>query len=110
MNKCDVCGKETKTIVCSSTCGAISFAYCEDCLRNGIEPYDALVGMGLFYADINTNYKKNILDPSLKFHGKTREQFDDDVQAQEEEYLAWLSERENEIANSEENDDETLPF
>ena len=110
MSKCDVCGKETNTIVCSSTCGAISFAYCKECLSNGIEPYDALVGMGLYYADINSNYKKQILDPSLKFHNKTREQFDADVEAQDEEYLAYLAEREKAMAQKGENDDEALPF
>ena len=110
MSKCDVCGKEAKTIVCCSTCGAISFSYCEDCLRNGIEPYDALVGMGLYYADINNKYKQQILDPSLRFHNKTREQFDADVQAQDEWLRAWFAEREKEMKNDEENNDETLPF
>lgn len=101
MSKCDVCGKEANTIVCSSTCGAISFAYCEECLMSGIEPYDALVGMGLYYADINKTYKQNILDPSLKFHGKTRERFDNDVLAMDEELSAWLAEREKTTESNE---------
>ena len=101
MIKCDVCGKETNTIVCSSTCGAISLAYCEDCLRNGIEPYDALVGMGLYYADINETYKQQILDPSLKFHDKTREQFDNDVFALDKELSEWFAARENKTDNVE---------
>ena len=95
MSKCDVCGKETNTIVCSSTCGAISFSYCRECLYNGIEPYDALVGMGLFYADMNKTYIQQILDPSLKFHGKTREQFDADVEAQYDAEREWFETHEH---------------
>ena len=85
MSKCDICGKEAATTVCCSTCGAISYAYCYDCLRQGIEPYDALVSMGLFYADINEAYKQQILLPSLRFHGKTVEQFENDVLALDKE-------------------------
>ena len=80
MSKCDVCGKETNTVVCCSSCGAISFAYCEECLNVGREPYDALVGMGLTSDCINKTYKEQILLPSLKFFGKTIEQFDADVE------------------------------
>ena len=110
MSKCDVCGKETQTIVCCSTCGAISFAYCEECLMAGREPYDALVGMGLYYADCNTNYRQRILDPSLKFHNKTREQFDDDVQAQDEELMAYFAEREKAMTNNKDGENETDEF
>jgi len=32
--KCDVCGKETKVVDCaSSSMGAISYKYCEECLQ-----------------------------------------------------------------------------
>lgn len=110
MSKCNVCGKETNTTVCCSTCGAISFAYCADCLRAGIEPYDALVGMGLYYADFNKTYKQQILDPSLRFHNKTNEQFDEDVQAQDDDYRAWLEECEKRKENDKEHDDEEFPF
>lgn len=34
---CDVCGK-TAFSVCSSALGAISFAYCKECLRQNAEP------------------------------------------------------------------------
>ena len=105
MSKCDVCGKETNTIVCCSTCGAISFSYCAECLNAGIEPYDALVGMGLYYADINNTYRKQILDPSLRFHGKTREQFDDDVMAQDEELCLYLKEKANQSSTDDEAED-----
>ena len=110
MSKCDVCGKETSTTVCCSTCGAISFSYCAECLNAGIEPYDALVGMGLYYADINKTYRQQILDPSLRFHNKTREQFDADVEAEEEGYRIWLVERESEMSKDKESKNETDDF
>ena len=105
MSKYDVCGKETNTIVCSSSCGAISFHYCAECLNTGIEPYDALVGMGLYYADINKTYKQQILDPSLRFHGKTSEQFDDDVMKQDEELCAYLKSQEHKSSTDDETED-----
>ena len=94
MSKCDVCGKETNTVVCCSSCGAISFAYCEECLNAGREPYDALVGMGLTSDIINNTYKQQILWPSLKFFGKTIEQFDADVEKADEEYMEWVKNNE----------------
>lgn len=89
MGKCEVCGKESETFVASSSCGAVSFAYCRECLTQGIEPYDALVGMGLYYADIGKSYKEKILLPSLKFYGKTTEEFDADVKKSNDEYIEW---------------------
>ena len=81
MNKCNVCGVESSDVqVCSSSTGGISFAYCPRCLQAGYEPYSALVGMGLFWADINKTYKQQILIPSLNFYGKTKEDFDNDVE------------------------------
>ena len=90
MGKCDVCGKEAEVQVVCSTCGAISFAYCPECLNQGREPYDALVGMGLPSKFLNKTYKAQILMPSLQFHGKTIEEFDADVQKLDEEYEEWL--------------------
>ena len=66
----------------------------------GREPYDALVGMGLYYSDINNTYKQKILEPSLRFYGKTTEQFDADVQAQDDDYRAWLEEYEKRKENA----------
>ena len=90
MSKCDVCGKETKVYTSCSACGAISYAYCADCLRMSIEPYDALVGMGLFVDEIAKDFKKDILLPSLKFHGKTIEEFNDDVKQFWDSYFDFL--------------------
>lgn len=92
MNKCDACGKEAKTTVCCSACGAISFAYCETCLEGGIEPYSALVGMGMYYEDISKTFKYVILDPSLKVHKKTVEQFNADVKRLDDDYAEYCRE------------------
>lgn len=90
MGKCDVCGKETKTFVACSSCGAVSFAYCEKCLDDGLEPYGALVGMDLYFDEISEDFRQQILLPSLKFHGKTQEEFDADVKKFDDEYYDWL--------------------
>ena len=111
MSKCDVCGREDlNTIVCSSSCGATSFSYCPSCLQNGIEPYSALVGMGLFWADINKTYKQQILIPSLNFHGKTKEQFDADVEADYLNYLEYLKSQKEQETTDNTKDTEELPF
>lgn len=90
MGKCGVCGKEAETVVCCSSCGAISFAYCQECLNSGREPYDALVGMGLYYDDMNKTYKQQVLLPSLKFFNKTVEEFNADVEKMDADYYDWL--------------------
>lgn len=90
MGKCDVCGKEAETVVCCSSCGAISFAYCQECLNSGREPYDALVGMGLYSDEVSKAYRSQILLPSLNFHGKTIEEFDADVKRLDDAYYDWL--------------------
>ncbi len=90
MGKCDVCGKEAETFVACSSCGAVSFAYCQECLNQGREPYDALVGMGLTSDIINKTYKQQILLPSLEFYGKTLEEFDADVEKMDADYYDWL--------------------
>ena len=89
MSKCAVCNKDTNTTVCCSSCGGISFAYCDECLQAGREPYDALVGMGLYYDEINKGYQEKILLPSLKFYKKTIDEFNADVQQLDDDYDAW---------------------
>ena len=90
MGICAVCGKEAETFVVCSSCGGISFAYCGECLSNDLEPYDALVGMGLYFDDISDDYKQQTLLPSLQFYGKTPEEFDADVKKWDDDYYDWL--------------------
>lgn len=80
--RCNVCGKETDVVVCCSTMGAISYAYCKECYENMVEPYDAMVSYiacaGRFPDDINETYR-GIVRRSLQYLGKTEEQFIADV-------------------------------
>lgn len=89
MMKCDVCGKEANNI-CSSACGAISFAYCDDCLAKGLEPYSAIVGMDLLYEDISEISKKSFVDASIKFACKTPEDLNRDVKELDDIYSEYM--------------------
>lgn len=102
MGKCDVCGKEANTKVCASTCGAISFAYCDECLNAGREPYHALVGMGIPYRYLSKQFREKILLPSLIFFGKTIEQFNTDIDKADEEFRQWCTEHKDEEQENEE--------
>lgn len=81
--KCDVCGKEDKTFVAASAYGPISFAYCEECLRNGREPYSVIVAYiacaGHFPDDINEEYQEDVRR-QLVLHNISEEQFIQDVE------------------------------
>lgn len=81
MSKCAVCGKDSDTnVCCSSSCVPITYCYCTDCLSKGLEPYSALVGMGLSWYDLNATYKQKIALPTLNYYNKTIEQFNKDVE------------------------------
>jgi hypothetical protein len=67
-------------------CGAVSFSYCIECLSANREPYSALVGIGLLATEMSEAFKEEVLLPNLKFHNKTTEQFDKDVQALNDDY------------------------
>ena len=99
IGKCAVCGKETEVFVACSSCGAISFAYCGECLNYGREPYDALVGMDLISACMNKTYKERVLIPSLQFYGKTIEEFDADVQKLDDDYYDWLQHQDDSVSH-----------
>ena len=103
--KCDVCGKERETFVAASAYGPISFAYCEECLANGLEPYSAIVTYishaGHFPDDINEFYQKDVRR-QLILHGVSEEQFIKDVdESIEEEQKYWQSfQKENNNENT----------
>ena len=79
---CDCCGKETKVVVCSSGLIPMSFKYCEECINDNLEPYDAIVcsaaGVGNFPEDFNEDYVREYRR-MLKLYGKSEEQFIQDV-------------------------------
>ena len=80
--KCAVCGKEADVVVCASSMGATSYAYCEDCLNKGLEPYQAMVDYiacaGRFPDDINLAYQEHCRN-ILKALNVSEEQFVADV-------------------------------
>jgi len=87
--KCNVCGKETDVVVLSSAYGAVSWAYCKDCLNKGLEPYDAVVSYiscaGRFPEDINDAYVKDVRR-MLKEFDITEEKFIKDCEKSAKEY------------------------
>lgn len=94
---CDVCGKPAKG-VCSSGAGPISYAYCEECLITGREPYGAWIGglMGcpseglLKREDIRQDLLPSI-DASLEFAGKTWDDLAADVDKAMKEYEEYCN-------------------
>jgi hypothetical protein len=84
--KCDCCGQEVEVDninVCASAMGPISYAYCNSCLVNGIEPYEGIIaycaGAVESYEKLTSPTYKQIIDTNLKFYGKTVEQFNADL-------------------------------
>lgn len=80
--KCDVCGQPAIEVVASSL-GPISFAKCEKCLKEGLEPYWIVVGTfamigGIDYA---TDWLREIVDRTIEFNSVTMEKFLEDVQS-----------------------------
>ena len=82
--KCDVCGRDANCTVAASAFGPISFAYCDDCLRQGKEPYGAVVDYiacaGHFPDDINEIYQEEVRR-QLKLHNVSEKDFIRDVDA-----------------------------
>ena len=86
--KCDCCGKEGMVWVAASPCGAISFAYCEECLTSGREPYDAVVARlyGIDSMEGVAEWFKPSIHATLKAEGKTTDELFQDVEAFGAEY------------------------
>jgi hypothetical protein len=91
--KCDVCGNKADGVA-SSTIGAISFAYCESCNSSQAEPYGFLVKViEMFFGEDwrikikDEKYLNETIDSTLKAIGKTREDFEKDVDQCVEESL-----------------------
>ena len=80
--KCDICGKEANCTVAASAFGCASYAYCDECLRRGKEPYKAVVAYiacaGHFPDDINETYQKEVRR-QLKLHNVSEKDFINDV-------------------------------
>lgn len=91
--KCDVCGKEAKTVVCASSMGPISLAYCKDCLENAAEPYSLMAAYiacaGEWPNDI-TPEAQVWVRRLLVFHNKTEAEFSEDVATLQKAEAEWI--------------------
>ena len=80
--QCEVCGKDTMVVVCSSSMGPFSFSYCEDCLRIGAEPYWFMVNVvamnGLWPDSVCDAFQQKIRD-TLKYLSRAEDDFKTDV-------------------------------
>jgi hypothetical protein len=76
-NICQCCGKAAPTYVACSALGAISYAYCAECLSNWQEPYHDLVVTAALcdYPDGASDAFMQLVDLNLEYRGKTREEF-----------------------------------
>lgn len=98
MNLCNVCCKREAIGVCSSSTGAISFAYCQECLETRREPYGAVVASlyGMSGMDEVASWYRPTVVATLKAEGKTVEELFADVMAFEKEYEEAMKECRNE--------------
>ncbi len=77
---CDCCGRlvDHVTTLCSGLV-AMSFAYCDDCMKKNLEPYNVLVS---YFANTKWDdilpYWQNIIKESCRLHCKIVEQFEQD--------------------------------
>ena len=86
---CEICGKPAAGVA-SSRMGAISHAYCLDCLHNDREVWSTLVG-GLFGLSPDTvaDWVKPIIESTCKFYGRTEEDLWSEIRRLEEDYDAY---------------------
>ena len=93
---CSVCGKNADVVVCASAFGATCYAYCEHCLSNYLEPYNAMVDYiscaGLFPDDINEQYQ-NLCRHILKELGVSEEKFIEDVKKANDDFYEFSKEQ-----------------
>lgn len=93
---CEVCGANGLTVVCCSSLGAVSHAYCYDCWNDGLEPYGTMVGCvsgcGDSIDDVNES-AQDIIRRSLSKIGKSVEEFNEAVaqanRTMEEFFASW---------------------
>ena len=83
IGKCCVCSKEGPTFVCASACGAMTNAYCNECLDAGAEPWGDLVAYisiaGRYPEEINEFYRE-VVRNTCKRLGRTEGEFAKAVQ------------------------------
>lgn len=85
MPNCDVCGDEAIGVA-SSTLGAVSFAYCRECLRVGAD-VPSIVAFSIASCGIDNVHEwvRNMIEPTIQRAKITRQQFDTMVKEAEQE-------------------------
>lgn len=81
---CDVCGEHKEVGVASVPGVPMSVAYCTDCLRANAHPYEIMVINTALCGgyDHSSEWWQQMVDDTLAHLGKTREQFDRDVEVE----------------------------
>ena len=100
--KCEIC-KKPAVGVCSASIGAISHAYCQECIEAGREPWSTLVGAsyGLTRESVAEWFIPTI-EATCAFYKKTVDEFWAEVKKLEDEYDAYMkAEYEARLANGE---------
>lgn len=88
--KCAICGKPACGVSCSPL-GAISSAYCVECLQSPRESWPVLVGclMGCERNQV-AEWVQPIIDATVAFYGKTEDDLWGDVERSWTEYEAYM--------------------
>jgi hypothetical protein len=92
---CDACGARGTSGVCSSSFGAVSFAFCDACLLSGREPWFAVVG-GLAFCggpDGLSPAECPAVLHQCKLHKKTWEELWAEVRRLEDDYEREMQRR-----------------
>ena len=80
--KCDVCGREGPVVRNKSIFGPFDFSYCEECFRNGMEPYwftvNTVALRGLWPEDIGEAFQMKVRS-ILKYLNRSEDSFKTDV-------------------------------
>lgn len=92
---CEVCNKNEAAGVASSVFGAISHAYCHDCVLSEREVWSTMLGglCGVQRGDV-ADWAKPIISATCAFYGKTEDEFWAELAKLEEEYMAAEAKRE----------------
>lgn len=87
--KCNVCNKEQAVTVAASPLGAISFAYCQTCLEEGLEPLGAFIGVGIKFEEFRPEMQ-GWVRKNLSYHDVTVEEFNAEVDEMLQEYEEYM--------------------
>lgn len=90
---CEVCGRESKTIVVPGTFGSYSFSACRKCIKEDYEPYKWITYGGGFgkiaakrYPSFISSKQVDKIRKILGFYSKTEEEYIEDCKKAVEEF------------------------